>query len=533
MRRDVVLGALFGGLFMLRDLWWLYGFGYTVFPDSLGYLSGDALRTPVYPLLALVTGAEAAPVRLILLQIALSSLVVGALVYALARRSTVAATVAGLLFLADTTWAMLDRWMLTEAVTVALGVLTLAVALLLTEKRRPLWAWAGFGALAAVGASVRPTNLLLLGPLLALLLLFGRSLRGTLAAASGAVVVLALLTGVIWMQTGHARLFGGTGVYVAFPLTMHGLFDAANGPRSAELDAAGRTCGLDLSVRALHPDSANFIVHYLMTPCLRGLDWDDERISAVVSGAYYEAVRADPMRYAAIMTEQAGSMLVWPASMVGLGTHGLDSGGYPTICREDGGGLAICPGDAPAWSADRRGETIGGIRAVVDIVEHVGLAHLGISDLYSRTLADRLWYGLDEARSNPLGYWRLGGHVVLAATALVLLLGLLSPLRLVVLWASAVIALQILSVVTGAVVIPRYAAVLTPWWALLSACAIATPAALVMAVGGRLLCRSGRHRCETTRHDGWRPGGAPAPAILVVGCGRCPAVLDVRGEPSG
>lgn len=531
-----LLGLAVGLLILARDLWWLYVFGYAVFPDSLGYLGTDVLRTPVYPTLALAVGAEAAPVRLILLQIALSATAAGLLVYALARSSLVAATLAGALFVLDTTWAMLDRWMLTEAVVVALGVGTLAAALLLVERRRPWWVYGAFGALAALACAVRPTNLLLLGPILGLVLLFSWSLRGTLVAAGGVAVVLALLTGVIWAQTGQARLFGGTGVYVAFPLFSRDLFEAGNGPDSAALDRAGWTCGLDFSVGASTPDAANLIVHHMMLPCLKGLEWDDERISSTVSGAYREAILASPERYAALMVEQAGSMLVWPASMIGVGSYGLNSGGYPTICRTEAGALGICAGPSPGWDAARRSSAIGDIRAVVDRVEHVGLAHLGLADLYSRTLADRLWYGLDEARSNPLGYWRLGGHVVLWSTLAVVGLCLLSPvreIRLVGLWASAVCGLTILSVVTGAVVIPRYAAVLTPWWALLSACALGSVLTSIGWSFGWLVCSVTGHRPSVTRHEGWRIRGETGPAIRTETCVRCCAVLDVRSEAIG
>ena len=213
-------------------------FGFNVSPDTLGYLNGDTIRSRPYPVMTWLADAVAHPLNLVWLQIALgaiasrSSRLCGRSPEPLARRAD---------------WVPLhlrhdlgrskpddpERRAVRELQRDRVGGAGRPVreprpaACTLPHRCGALFAWT---------CTIRPSNLYLL-PLIAIAyMLFTRSVSKVAWLASGMALLLLGSSALTWYQSGHFRLSGSTGYYLAFPLFSYHLFDAANGPQSRRVE---------------------------------------------------------------------------------------------------------------------------------------------------------------------------------------------------------------------------------------------------------------------------------------------------------
>ena len=271
-------------------------YGLYVFNDTGGYLAGDFLRSRPYPLMMWLTDTAHHPSNLVWLQIVLAAVALAALVWVLARRNLWLAAAAGMMLLIDLNWAVTNRFLLSEGAYISFSVLALAVFAYQYEERRRLTPWSliAAGILFAWTLTIRPSNLYLLIPLAAAYLLFTGSVRKTVWLGAGIVLVLLASAALTQAQTGHFRINGGTGYYVAFPLFSYHLFDPANGPASARVDGALRSCDANVDYSGFTIETSNQRIWGEFIPCLTRDGWSVDQIDQTFTAAYVEGVRAKP-----------------------------------------------------------------------------------------------------------------------------------------------------------------------------------------------------------------------------------------------
>jgi hypothetical protein len=254
------------------------------------------LRSEPYPLLGWLFGARESPLPLLSFQIVIGALAASALVWVLSRRSSILGALVAQFFVTDLAWAQANRSLSTEGVSISFMVLSLALFVQQHESRRSLrWFWlAGAGALYAWTMTIRPSNVYLLVPLLLAYLVFTRSFRKTAWVAAGMAAMLVASVLLMARETGRYQISGGTGYYLAFPLFSYHLFDPANGADSRELASALSVCDPPFERSAVVISTSNELIFRQAVACLRGQGWSAERVSATVTGAYLEALRAHP-----------------------------------------------------------------------------------------------------------------------------------------------------------------------------------------------------------------------------------------------
>jgi len=126
--------------------------------------------------MALLTGASANPVPLIWLQIALAVGAVGTLVFVLYQHDRALATIVGVLLAHDLNWGSANRWVLTDGQATSFLVLSLVLLLNHYDRRErvPAWELVAGGILYSWTATLRPSNTLLLVPVVITYLWFLR-----------------------------------------------------------------------------------------------------------------------------------------------------------------------------------------------------------------------------------------------------------------------------------------------------------------------------------------------------------------------
>src|SRR5258708_5100981 len=260
-----------------------------------------------YPLMNHLLNSAANPQVMVWFQIVLEALSVWTFVIILGRRHTVLSLLIGILFLVDFDWASQSRWILTESPFISLNLLALACLLSHFERRRSLKNWelvlAGF--LYGWVTLFRPASIFLAFPIPLLYFWLLRAWKKTALVCAG-IVILWLIGGLYNVaQTGKFQLFGGTGIYLYYPLFWNQLFSPDNGPTSQQIDQTLRSCKSDISYTQI-----NLYVDIL--PCLKenGIDW--EKASAMLVTAYREAALRRPALYAQRLFEQSSRFLTYP-----------------------------------------------------------------------------------------------------------------------------------------------------------------------------------------------------------------------------
>jgi len=191
-RVAILVAALFGLASFVRDAILLWRFGFYTFPDTQGYLKGDAFRSRPYPVMAWLTNAIHHPENLVWLQLVMGAVATATLVWVVWRSSRKLAAAIGTLFILDIGWATNNRQLLSEGAFVSFSVLTLAVFGYQYEKRRQLrpLALVLAGCLFAWTCTIRPSNVYLLIPIAGAYLVFTRSWSKTAWLSAGMTVLL-------------------------------------------------------------------------------------------------------------------------------------------------------------------------------------------------------------------------------------------------------------------------------------------------------------------------------------------------------
>jgi hypothetical protein len=294
---SLVLAAATALACLARDGLLLRAFGLGTTPDTASYLLWHSpLRSEPYPLLGWLFAARENPLPLLSFQIATGALAAAVLVLVLSRRSPLLGALVALFFVSDVTWAEANRYLTSEGVSISFVVLSLALFVHQLESRSSLrWFWlVSAGALYAWTMTIRPSNLYLLVPLVIVYLLFTRSWRKTAWLTVGMAAVLAVSGLLTARDTGRFQISGGTGYYLAFPLFSYHLYDPANGPESREAARGLSSCDPAFEASAVVIATANERIWRGAFDCLYGQGWSPARISATMTGAYLEGIRARP-----------------------------------------------------------------------------------------------------------------------------------------------------------------------------------------------------------------------------------------------
>jgi hypothetical protein len=472
-RRPALLLALaFGLLALIRDAFLVWGYGYSISPDSIGYialgkllfaralpLSGAALgdqaaafdptslniRTLPYPLMNALAHSARDPLTLVWAQIAIGAAAVGALVYVIGGRDRLLGVVAGALLSLNVLWGASNRAILTEGAFTSFHVLSLAVLLHHFDRREESSFWGVLlaGALYGWTFTFRPTGLPLLVLMPVLYLWITRSWRKAGGVLAGALAVVLLSASFYGWRTGHFRLFGEGGIYSAFPLFTYHLFSPENGPVSRQIDAGLRACEGHVEYSAFTRRERNPIIKGQYIPCLRSQGWSEAEIADRFGDAYHEAILSHPAAFAAAVAYENALFLTYPVM------EGVPEQLIPLIGRCEG----------YEWC-----ETITDTR-------------LPAEGALSRFFA--------AAASTPIQLYRLlgpragGGQTVADLFAWLILVGVLilttrGRARFIALVCAALVHYLGLAVTVGFIYLPRYTYVLSPFHGLLSALLVVT-----------------------------------------------------------
>jgi len=476
------LALFFAAAALVRDTVLLKAFAFYVAFDSLGYLIGDPLRSRPYPILAWLTDAADHPLNLVYLQIVLGALAIGLLVYIVARRNPWLAVLLGLLLSLDTVWSLSNRTLLADGPFTSFAVISLAILVHQYETREQV----SRGALVASGVvfawtcTIRPSNLYLLAPIVVAYLIFTRSARKVAWLAGGMAILLLATSSLTWHQTGHFRVSGGTGYYVAFPLFSYQLFDARNGPQSLRIDRTLRSCDPSVDYTRVNIFTSN---HYLwgdFFPCLQHHGWSFDEIDSGFTQAYLEGIRTRP---GAFLYDWLG----WTSIGIGYTTGTiLDSG--PSSC--DANSFKFCdqllaeyrqapPGiQSAAGSWEQASDRPIAILSQVYLIPFDATLPAATTDSYTVMHLHSLSSGYVAA-------------VILIWLAMLVLLWFRTrgSARVLGLAAACAVGYVCITVPGGHVFLPRYISVLGPIYAVLSALIILilvrTAANLAVRVGPR------------------------------------------------
>jgi hypothetical protein len=456
------LALFFAAAALVRDTVLLKAFAFYVVFDSLGYLIGDPLRSRPYPILAWLTDAADHPLNLVYLQIGLGALAIGLLVYVVARRNPSLAILIGLLFSLDTVWSLSNRTLLADGPFTSFAVISLAILVhqYETRERASRRALVASGALFAWTCTIRPSNLYLLALIALAYLIFTRSGRKVAWLAGGMAILLLATSSLTWYQTGHFRVSGGTGYYVAFPLFSYQLFDASNGPQSLRIDRTLRSCDPSVDYTRVNIFTSNQYLWGDFFPCLQNNGWSFDEIDSGFTQAYLEGIRTRPGTF-------LYDWLGWTS--IGLGyTTGttLDSG--PSSC--DAKSFKFCDQllaeyrQAPPGMQSAAGSWEQAADRPIAILSQVYLIPFDAT-LPAATTDSYTVMGL---HSLSIGYV---AAVTLIWLAMLVLLWLRTrgSARVLGLAAACTVIYVCFTVPGGHVFLPRYISVLGPIYAVLSA----------------------------------------------------------------
>jgi len=279
--------------------------------------SASIVRTSVYPaVIATVHGLGGTGDALILVQAGLRAVSCGLVAWLLCSDSLFAGTFIGLVLALDPISAAASVCYLTESLFTS--ALTLGLALVvrhLSGTTAPSSLSLVFTGMAlGLGLSLRPVGL---GLVLPALLAYGvrmRSLRVPLKVAGGFALVVAGQMAFNFLRTGRFLLVS-SGIFFAFPLFIHNLFDSQNGPASMTLGREMERCGLQKAAAEVTTNQANAFVHFQLGPCLsKAYDGAEESINRLYGAAYGEAFRSHPLVFSRAMAGEAAYFLGSPAA---------------------------------------------------------------------------------------------------------------------------------------------------------------------------------------------------------------------------
>jgi 4-amino-4-deoxy-L-arabinose transferase-like glycosyltransferase len=342
----LILALGFGLLALMRDAFLVWGYRYSISPDSIGYialgeillnrslpLSSAALgeqalafdatslntRTLPYPLMNALAHPASSPLGLVWAQIAIGSAAVAALVYVVSRRDRLLGIVSGALLALNPLWGALNRTVLTEGLFTSFHVLSLAILLhhFHRRERASSWGLPLAGVLYGWTFTFRPTGLPLLILMPILYLWITRSWRKAGWVLAGGLAVVLASGSFYWWRTGQYRLFGEGGIYSAFPLFTHHLFSAENGPVSSRIDEGLRACDGLVEYSAFTRNERNTIIKGQYIPCLQSQGWSEAEIADQFGEAYREGVLSHPTAFAAAVAYDNALFLTYPV-MEGL-----------------------------------------------------------------------------------------------------------------------------------------------------------------------------------------------------------------------
>jgi len=482
-RLAVGLGVVFAAVALVRDTVLLKAFAFYVDPDSIGYLVGASLRSRPYPILAWLTDAADHPLNLVFLQIGLGAFAVGLLVYVVARRNPWLAVLIGLLFTFDMVWSLSNRTLLAEGPSTSFAVISLAILVhqYETSKRVSSGALLAAGVLFGWTFTIRPSNLYLLAPIAVAYLIFTRSAHKVAWLTGGMALLLLATSSLTWYQTGHFRVSGGTGYYLAFPLFSYQLFDARNGPQSLSIDHTLRSCNPGVDYSKVTILTSNQFLWGEFIPCLENNGWSFDQIDTSFTQAYLEGTRSRPGPF---LYEWLG----WTSIGLGYTTEtALDSG--PSSC--DPNTFKFCDqlrveyGQAPpgmqsaAESWERAWEPPIAVLRQVYLIPFDATSPAAVSDSYtvmeSRSLSNR--YVASVA-------------VIWLAVLVMLWFRTRGSARLLGIASACAVGYVCLTVPGGHVFLPRYISVLGPFYAVVSALVIL----ILLGIAADLAVRVGPRR---------------------------------------
>ncbi len=421
------------------------------------------------------------PLNLIWLQIALGAVAVALLVYVVARRNPLLASLIGLLFAFDMVWASANRTILSEGPFMSFSVIALAVLVGQYENRGMLRApfLVAAGALFAWTCTIRPSNLYLL-PLIAIAyMLFTRSVPKVAWLAGGMALLLLATSGLTWYQSGHFRLSGSTGYYLAFPLFSYHLFDPANGPQSRKIDTVLRSCDPSVDYSKVNIQTSNQYLWGDFFGCLKRSGWSVDQSDTALTAAYIEGIRARPG--AALY-----SWLGWTSIELGYPSLHFETGSPcdATVFRFCDEQQAMVRNAPPALQSSAGSWALGWFNRTAT-ARQIYLLPLNVT--HPKELTDP--YGTMESHSLSLRYVLLIGLLCLAMLALIYF-RTRGSLRLLGLAAAVLVGYVCLTSVVGAVFLFRYVSVLTPMFAVLSGTLIF----IVLRLAVRLVAGLAAHR---------------------------------------
>ncbi|HLQ60929.1 MAG TPA: hypothetical protein VK131_03605 [Candidatus Acidoferrales bacterium] len=477
--RALVLAAAAAAAMLVRDLILLWIFSFSVSRDTQSYLSGDAIRTRPYHVLAQLTRAADQPLVLVLVQIALAALAAAALVYVIGRWNLLLAAAIGLLMAADLNWAITNRWLMTESASLSFLVLSLACLAYQYENRELLHplGLAAAGALFGWTLTIRPSTLPLALPLLAGYLWFTRSWLKTAWLAAGLAAVLLASALLTLYQVGRFQLSGQTGVYLAFPLLTYHLLSPDNGPSSRDIDTALRSCYPDLDYSAIYVENSNEYFWVRFEPCLDGQGWSSQRISDEFASAYLEGVRSRPGQWTRDVFDWTLIALRNPIYNEEL--TGRECTAY-RWCTRWAAGVEACSTSATCAAAAVWESRLARLSQPL---EQLPVALLSLE-------TGRHFNALAEGRLIPLPLWFEAAVLMTwAALGALVWFGTRGPLRLLGAASLVYVVYFALSTVAGHVFIPRYSLLLSPFESILSALALMVVAALILGAVRRLVRR--------------------------------------------
>jgi hypothetical protein len=465
--RRLALGValFFAAAALVRDTVLLKAFAFYVAPDSLGYLTGDPLRSRPYPILAWLTDALDHPLNLVFLQIGLGALATGLLVYVVARRNPWLAVLIGLIFTFDTVWSLSNRTLLSEGPFTSFAVIALAILVhqYETHERVSPRALLAAGVLFAWTCTIRPSNLYLLALIALAYFIFTRSARKVAWLAGGMAILLLATSSLTWYQTGHFRVSAGTGYFVAFPLFSYKLFDARNGPESLRIDQTLRSCGPSVDYTKVTVLTSNRYLWGEFFPCLQKSGWSVDQVDSSFTQAYLEGIRTRPD---AFLYEWLG----WTSIGLGYTTaETLDSGS--SSC--DANSFKFCDqlraeyGQAPPGLQSAAGSSERAWEPPMAVLRQVYLVPFDTTS--PAATADP--YAVMDDHSLSAGYV---AAVVLIWLAMLALLWFRTrgSARMIGLAAGCTVGYVCLTVPGGHVFLSRYVSVLGPFYAVLSALVI-------------------------------------------------------------
>jgi len=410
--------------------------------------------------MAWLTDAIDHPLNLVWLQVGLAALAVALLVYVVARRNPFLGALIGFLFTFDMVWATANLTILSEGPFMTFSVIALAVLVAQYENRGRLRApfLVATGALFAWTCTIRPSNLYLL-PLIAITyVLFTRSVPKVAWLAGGMALLLLATSGLTWYQSGHFRLSGSTGYYLAFPLFSYHLFDPANGPQSRRIDTALRSCDPNVDYSKVNIKTSNQYLWGEFFGCLKRSGWSDDQADTALTSAYVEGIRAKP-------GVALYNWLGWTSIELGYSSlnfysgSGCDATAY-RFCDEH---QALVRDAPPALQSS----TASWERAWFNRTATARQIYLlPLTLTHPKELTDP--YGTMDNQALSLRYVALISLLCLAALALIAF-RTRGSLRVLGFAAVVLVGYVCLTSVMGAVFLDRYVSVLTPMFAVLSA----------------------------------------------------------------